>query len=68
MPAARHAAACASSSSESSSGESSRSSPSAELISQSANHEFAGRSGPWRYVPMTVPARQPSYPELPSFP
>ena len=46
MPAARQAARWASSSSSSSSGLSSASSPRAVLISQSANHELAGSSGP----------------------
>ncbi len=33
------------------------SSPSAVAVSQSANQAFLGSSGPWRYVPSTVPWR-----------
>src|SRR3954451_12505817 len=55
-PAARRAAACAASSSASSSGGSSAGArPSAVAVSQSANQEFLGSNGPWRYVPSTVP-------------
>ena len=36
--------------------------------SQSASHGLRGSSGPWRYVPMTRPARQPSKPHSPSLP
>ena len=71
-PAARRAAACAASSSASSSGGSSLgSSPSAVAVSQSANQAFLGSSGPWRYVPSTVPwapPRTPSKPLAPSLP
>ena len=47
-PAARRASAWASASSRSSSGSSGSSRPSAVSISQSANQEFFGSSGPWR--------------------
>jgi hypothetical protein len=33
-----------------------------------ASHGFRGSSGPWRYVPITRPARQPSKPLAPSLP
>src|SRR3954454_3514137 len=72
IPAARRAAACAASSNASSSGASSAGgTPSAVAVSQSANQEFLGSSGPWRYVPTTVPCappRTPSYPDPPSLP
>ena len=32
--------------------------------SQSASHGLRGRSGPWRYVPIALPSRQPSKPGL----
>ncbi len=59
-PAARRASACASASSVSSSSSSGCSRESAVSISQSANQAFFGSSGPWRYVPITLPRRTPS--------
>ena len=40
----------------------------ARASSQSASHGFRGSNGPWRYVPMALPTRQPSKPDVPSFP
>ena len=67
-PAARRALACAASANASSSGSSGVCRRSAVAISQSANHAFFGRRGPWRYVPITLPFRTPSTPEAPVLP